>query len=255
MTDNTTNLQNNISNLDQDIDSFIIDEVDIFEPLNPEEEMRVIEIFNSEETLTNCENNNIVQCLNSEKSGVYERSISCNNSEASEDGAQKIGDAPDENNPSPTAAREITVATTNYTEGSTNEVAEGIAHPISSPNIERVAKEIGDGRNDNLESPIDTSDTGITQTGKIEGVQQQKTKATVLSISSVFKETLFWPSALHEANSKETNSVRRCKEKVPAVVSSLQWKEYYKEKENKKQEVLLQKEEKKGSVKKKQEKF
>ena len=44
------------------------------------------------------------------------------------------------------------------------------------------------------------------------------------------------------------------KKKVPAVISSLKWKKYYKDKENKKQKVLLQKEEKR-TVKKKQEKL
>ncbi|XP_018394139.1 PREDICTED: protein PXR1-like [Cyphomyrmex costatus] len=130
-------------------------------------------------------------------------------------------------------------------EESANEVVEEKIHSISLPSTECVAKEIGDGQKDILKSPIDINDTSITQTDKIDNIQRQKTKPTVLFIPSVFKETLFWPSTLQEVNSKETNNIHMRKKKNPAVVSSLKWKEYYKDKENKKQEPLLQKEERK----------
>jgi len=83
----------------------------------------------------------------------------------------------DENNLSSIAVTKISVATTNYTEESANEVT-GVIHRVNLPSIERVAKEIGDGQKNNFESPIDTSDISITQTSK---------KQNSL-LSSVFKE-------------------------------------------------------------------
>jgi len=73
----------------------------------------------------------------------------------------------DENNLSSIAVTKISVATTNYTEESANEVTEGVIHRVNLPNIERVAKEIGDGQKNNFESPIDTSDISITQKTKL----------------------------------------------------------------------------------------
>ncbi|KAK9709465.1 hypothetical protein QE152_g26615 [Popillia japonica] len=60
--------------------------------------------------------------------------------------------------------------------------------------------------------------------------QIRQPSSQMVNIPSPFKSALFWPEEPKDAKPK------RSKEKIPSVVSSTQWKAYYKKKDNEKEE-------------------